>query len=66
MLGPVLFFMYTADLVDLVRTFGLFAHTFYADDPKIYFHLFPGRNTLHCNVLGVSQILLIDGSPLIG
>ena len=26
-LGPVLFLMYTADLVGLVRTFGLFAHT---------------------------------------
>ena len=30
-LRPVLFLMYTADLVSLVRTFGLFAHA-YADD----------------------------------
>ena len=27
-LGPVLFLMYTADLVSLVRTFGLFAHAY--------------------------------------
>ena len=26
MLGPVLFLLYTADLVSLVRIFGLFAH----------------------------------------
>ena len=41
-LGPVLFLMYTADLVSLVRTFGLFAHA-YADDLQVYCHLSPGE-----------------------
>ena len=64
-LGPVLSLMYTADLVGLVRSFGLFAHG-YADDLQVYCHLFLGRNTFHCNVFGVAQILLVDGCPLIG
>jgi len=41
-LGPVLFLMYTADLVGLVRSFGLFAHA-YADDLQVYCHLSPGE-----------------------
>ena len=41
-LGPVLFLMYTADLVGLVRSFGLFAHA-YADDFQVYCHLSPGE-----------------------
>ena len=41
-LGPVLFLMYTADLVSLVRTFGLFAHA-YADDLQVYCHLSAGE-----------------------
>ena len=40
-LGPVLFLLYTADLVSLVCTFGLFAHA-YADDLQVYCHLSPG------------------------
>ena len=31
-----------ADLVSLVRTFGLFAHA-YADDLQVYYHLSPGE-----------------------
>ena len=42
MLGPVLFFLYIADLVSLVRTFGLFAHA-YADDLQVHCHLSPGE-----------------------
>ena len=42
LLGPVLFLMYTADLVGLMRSFGLFAHA-YADDLQVYCHLFPGK-----------------------
>ena len=34
-LGPVLFLLYTSDLVELVRSFGLLAHA-YADDLQIY------------------------------
>ena len=41
-LGPVLFLLYTADLVSFVRTFGLFAHA-YADDLQVYCHLSPGE-----------------------
>ena len=52
MLGPVLFLMYTADLVGLVRLFGLFAHA-YADDLQVHCHLSPGEEHVeHCNVLG--------------
>ena len=40
-LGPVLFLMYTADLVGLVRSFGLFAHA-HAYDLQVYCHLSPG------------------------
>ena len=39
-LGPVLFLLYNADLVSLVRTLGLFAHA-YADDLQVYCHLSP-------------------------
>ena len=64
-LGPVLFLMYTADLVSLVRTFGLFAHAL-----QMIFRFTATfllrRNTLHCNALGVAQILLVDGCLLIG
>ena len=41
-LGPVLFLMYTADLVGLVRSFGPFAHA-YTDDLQVYCHLSPGE-----------------------
>ena len=41
-LGPIFFLMYTADLVGLVRSFGLFAHA-YADDLQVYCHLSPGE-----------------------
>ena len=34
-LGPVLFLLYTSDLVELVRCFGLLAHA-YADDLQVY------------------------------
>ena len=44
-LGPVLFFLYTAVLVSLVRTFGLFAQA-YADDLQVYCHLSPGEEHL--------------------
>ena len=43
-LGPVLSLMFTADLVGLVRSFGLFAHA-YADDLQVYCHLSPGKGT---------------------
>ena len=34
-LGPVLFLLYTSDLVELVRSFGLLAHA-YTDDLQAY------------------------------
>ena len=37
-LGPVLFLLYTSDLVELVRSFGLLAHA-YADDLQVYCHM---------------------------
>ena len=58
-LGPVLFLLYTADHISYkVRTFDLCAHA-YADDPQVYSIFLLGRNTLHCNVLGVAQVLLV-------
>ena len=38
MLGPVLFLLYTSDLVEFVRSFGLLAHA-YADDLQVYCHM---------------------------
>ena len=37
-LGPVLFRLYTSDLVELVRCFGLPAHA-YPDDLQVYCHM---------------------------
>ena len=51
-LGPVLFLLYTADLVALVQGFGLSAHVF-ADDLQVYCHFLMGRNRLLCNFLGI-------------
>ena len=41
-LGPVLFLLYTADLVALVQGFGLSAHVF-ADDLQVYCHFPDGK-----------------------
>ena len=37
-LGPVLFLLYTSDLVELVHGFGMLAHA-YADDLQVYCHM---------------------------
>ena len=50
-LGPVLFLLYTADLVALVQGFGLSAHVF-ADDLQVYCHFLDGKEQL-CNFLGI-------------
>ena len=41
-LGPVLFLLYTPDLVTLVHCFGLLAHVF-ADDSQVYCHFLDGK-----------------------
>ena len=41
-LGPVLFLLYTADLVALVQGFGVSAHVF-ADDLQVYCHFLDGK-----------------------
>ena len=37
-LGPVLFLLYTSDLVELARSYGLLAQA-YADDLQVYCHM---------------------------
>ena len=37
-LGPVLFLLYTSDLVELVHSFDMLAHA-YADDMQVYCHM---------------------------
>ena len=44
-LGPVLFLLYTSDLVELVRCFGLLAHA-YADDLQVYCHMNVGSEQI--------------------
>ena len=44
-LGPELFLLYTSDLVELVRSFGLFAHA-YADDLQVYCHMNVGSEQI--------------------
>ena len=44
-LGPVLFLLYTSDLVELVRSFGLLAHA-YADDLQVYCHMNVGSEQI--------------------
>ena len=43
--GPVLFLLYTSDLVELVRSFGLLAHV-YADDLQVYYHMNVGSEQI--------------------
>ena len=44
-LGLVLFLLYTSDLVELVRSFGLLAHA-YADDLQVYCHMNVGSEQI--------------------
>ena len=44
-LGPVLFLLYTSDLVELIRCFGLLAHA-YADDLQVYCHMNVGSEQI--------------------
>ena len=39
-LGPILFLLYTTEVLDIVHSFGLSAHA-YADDTQLYFHTHP-------------------------
>jgi hypothetical protein len=63
-LGSVLFLLYTSDLVELVRSFGLLAHA-YADDLQVYCHMNVVLNRLCCNDSEIVLILLVDGCPRI-
>ena len=66
-LGPVLFLLYTSDLVDLVRCSGVLAHA-YANDLHVYCHMNVGLlvlNRLCCNDSEIMLILLVDGCPRI-
>ena len=48
-LGPVLFLLYTADLVAMVQGFGLSAHVF-ADDLQVYCHFLDGKEQVALQV----------------
>ena len=65
-LGPVLFLLYTSDLVELVSSFGLLAHA-YADDLQVYNcpHEMLALNRLCCSDWEIVLILLVDGCPRI-
>ena len=63
-LGPVLFMLYTSDLVELVRSFGLLAHA-YADDPQVYCHMNVGSEQIMLQRFRDVLILLVDGCPRI-
>ena len=41
-LGPVLFLLYTTEIQNIIRSFGLEAHV-YADDNQLYFHAAPAE-----------------------
>jgi len=64
-LGPVLFLLYTADLLRLVEQFHLHSHL-YADDTKIYWFALP-LQPLSCKT-GFSRVLLrlVCGCALMG
>ena len=53
--GPSVVLLYTSDLVELVRSFGLLAHA-YADDLQVYCHMNVGSERSCCND---SEIVLI-------
>ena len=44
-LGPVMFLLYTSDLVELLRCFGLLAHA-YADGLQVYCHMNVGSEQI--------------------
>jgi len=48
-LGPVLFLLYVADAIELVKECGLIPHAF-ADDLQIYSHSVYGHSILTCPV----------------
>ena len=55
-LGPVLFLLYTSDLVELVRSFGLLAHA-YADDLRVYCHMNVGSVQVMLQRFRMSRLL---------
>jgi len=55
-LGPILFVLYTADVVRSAEQYGFSAHQ-YADDTQLFGHCQPGNSAPLCRDLGAN----VDG-----
>ena len=63
-LDPVLFLLYTSDLVELVHSFGLLAHA-YADDLQVYCHMNVGSEQIMLQRFRDCADSVVDGCPRI-
>ena len=64
-LGPLLFVLYTDELVDIAKSMGLEIHI-YADDTQLYIHFKPSNTSVSVSILNAGYGSLNSGCHLAG